>query len=407
MQASISRASTRVCEIVGEVAKRPVAPNKPIVGSHLFEVESGIVVQALEQMRTSALGEIGISPFPAELVGREPFVIVPGRGTGRHSVRALLEELEIEATDEQTDEITERVKQLALVLKNGLSADLFAGVVDEVLAGHRPLSAPDSAMTWFDSSAIDQRGRRESNPLKEPSGVQASLIFHLPRRSRIAPSWSRDAGRTRSTGSRSGSRPSGSPLSDVLEAVGDRDQSVPLAAPDAGVAWELAVALTGLLDDRPRDPPGFLSPRPGGPVAPFRGVRAGPRHDHPVLVAERGCSREGVARRELRRSRAARSERLRIRLAAVMPGRRPVSRPAESQEGERTRFTDDVSEAQQMTPKPRADERLSGSARGIPSLPARAESFYLRVQRAQRSGRTRGIATALAWLHVPVEPVGT
>ena len=123
----------RVSEIVGEVAKRPVAPNKPIVGSHLFEVESGIVVQALEQMRASEIGEIGISPFAAELVGREPFVIVPGRGTGRHSVRALLEKLEIEATDEQMDEITERVKQLALVLKNGLSTDLFAGVVGEVL----------------------------------------------------------------------------------------------------------------------------------------------------------------------------------------------------------------------------------------------------------------------------------
>ena len=125
---------TRVSEIVGEVAKRPVAPNKPIVGTHLFEVESGIVVHILEQMRTSALGETGISPFPAELVGRESFVIVPGRGSGRHSVRALLEQLEIDATDEQMDEITERVKQLALVLKNGLPADVFAGVVHDVLA---------------------------------------------------------------------------------------------------------------------------------------------------------------------------------------------------------------------------------------------------------------------------------
>ena len=85
-------------------------------------------------MRAGKLGEIGISPFPAELVGRESFVIVPGRGTGRHAVRALLEQLEIEATDEQMDEITERVKQLALVLKNGLPTDVFTAVVREVLA---------------------------------------------------------------------------------------------------------------------------------------------------------------------------------------------------------------------------------------------------------------------------------
>jgi isopropylmalate/homocitrate/citramalate synthase len=124
---------TRVSEIVAEVAKRPVAANKPIVGSHLFEVESGIVVHILEQMRASTLGETGISPFPPELVGREPYVIVPGRGTGRHAVQALLRELQIEATDEQMDEITDRVKQLALVLKNALPADVFAAIVREVL----------------------------------------------------------------------------------------------------------------------------------------------------------------------------------------------------------------------------------------------------------------------------------
>jgi hypothetical protein len=52
----------RVSQIVAEVAKRPVAANKPIVGTNLFEVESGIVVHVIEQMRDSPLGEIGFSP---------------------------------------------------------------------------------------------------------------------------------------------------------------------------------------------------------------------------------------------------------------------------------------------------------------------------------------------------------
>src|SRR5438093_8956882 len=83
----------RVSRMVSEIAKRPVSANKPIVGTHLFEVESGIVVHVITQMRDSQLGEIGFAPYLPELVGQEPITIVAGRGTGRHSVGALLAQL--------------------------------------------------------------------------------------------------------------------------------------------------------------------------------------------------------------------------------------------------------------------------------------------------------------------------
>jgi len=128
---------TRVSRIVSEIAKRPVAANKPIVGTHLSEVESGIVVHVISQMRESELGEIGFAPFVPSLVGQEPITIVPGRGTGRHSVSVLLEQLGLSAGEEEIREITERVKQVALVLKNGLPLPLFRDLAREVLQKHR------------------------------------------------------------------------------------------------------------------------------------------------------------------------------------------------------------------------------------------------------------------------------
>ncbi len=123
----------RVSRIVAEIAKRPVAANKPIVGTHLSEVESGIVVHVVTEMRKSELGEIGFAPFVPSLVGQEPITIVPGRGTGRHSVSVLLEQLGLSADEEEVREITERVKRLALVLKEGLPLQLFRDVALEVL----------------------------------------------------------------------------------------------------------------------------------------------------------------------------------------------------------------------------------------------------------------------------------
>lgn len=124
---------TRVSTIVAEISKRHVAPNKPIVGDKLFEVESGIIVHALTRLRESEVGEIGFTPFLPETVGQPPLTIVPGRGTGNHSTRAMLTAAGLSATDEQVAEITRRVKELALVLKNALPDSLFRALALEVL----------------------------------------------------------------------------------------------------------------------------------------------------------------------------------------------------------------------------------------------------------------------------------
>jgi isopropylmalate/homocitrate/citramalate synthase len=123
----------RVSRVFAETSKRPMPPNKPIVGSALFEVESGIVVHILRQMRATNLGEVAFSPYPPEKVGQTPYEVIPGRGTGHHAVRELLERMHLAATDEQVAEIVERVKQVSLVLKNALPEPMFGNIVLEVL----------------------------------------------------------------------------------------------------------------------------------------------------------------------------------------------------------------------------------------------------------------------------------
>jgi len=53
------------------------------------------------------------------------------------------------------------------------------------------------------------------------------------------------------------SSPAGSPLADAVEAVGSLHRACRLGLRTRLGPWELAVALTGLLHGRPRDPPGF------------------------------------------------------------------------------------------------------------------------------------------------------
>lgn len=123
----------RVARIFAEASKRPLPPNKPIVGSALFEVESGIVVHILKRLRESELGEAGFSPYPPEKVGQTPYTVIAGRGTGHHAVHVLLDSMELSATEDQVAELVDRVKQLSLVLKNGLPDQLFRDLALQVV----------------------------------------------------------------------------------------------------------------------------------------------------------------------------------------------------------------------------------------------------------------------------------
>ena len=120
-----------VSDLVAEVSKAKLAKNKPVVGDGLFEVESGIVVHALESLKGTPL-EDAILPFQPSTVGHEPFQVVFGRGTGMHSVRKLLKSRNISASDEQVAELQHRIKAAGLIFKNGLPRAMIDNLILEI-----------------------------------------------------------------------------------------------------------------------------------------------------------------------------------------------------------------------------------------------------------------------------------
>jgi isopropylmalate/homocitrate/citramalate synthase len=120
-----------VSEIVAEVSKVQRSRNKPIVGSGLFEVESGIIVHVIDNLKNSDIGQHGFFPFRPSIAGREEYVVIAGRGTGKRSVEVFLEERGLEADADTIDRIVARIKDVALVLKNGLPKTMLDQIIAE------------------------------------------------------------------------------------------------------------------------------------------------------------------------------------------------------------------------------------------------------------------------------------
>jgi len=120
-----------ISDLVTEVSKAKPARNKPVVGDGLFEVESGIVVHILESLRETEL-DGKLLPFKPETVGQDPYQVILGRGTGMHSVRRLLRESGIDATDEQAAQLGEKIKNAGLIAKNALPKALVESFLKEL-----------------------------------------------------------------------------------------------------------------------------------------------------------------------------------------------------------------------------------------------------------------------------------
>ncbi len=107
-----------ISDMVTEMSKAKPARNKPVVGNGLFEVESGIIVHALEGLKNTELTDKALFPFHPEVAGHSDYTVIAGRGTGTHAVKRFLTERGIEAGDDLTARITERIKNAGLMLIN-------------------------------------------------------------------------------------------------------------------------------------------------------------------------------------------------------------------------------------------------------------------------------------------------
>ena len=131
----------KFCEVsrfVMDLARVTQAPNRPIVGEKLYEVESGIIAGWVRLGRNGH--PLESIPFSPELVGQKPVSIVLGKNSGPPSMEEWCDKLGIKATDEQKMEMLQLVKAKSFEKKDLLTADEFRTIADQVLQKNAPVT---------------------------------------------------------------------------------------------------------------------------------------------------------------------------------------------------------------------------------------------------------------------------
>jgi isopropylmalate/homocitrate/citramalate synthase len=124
----------KFCEVsrfVMDLARVTQAPNRPIVGEKLYEVESGIIAGWIRMARKD--NPLEFVPFAADLVGQKPVNIVLGKNSGPPSMEEWCEKLGVTATDEERAAMLKQVKAKSFEKKDLLTADEFKAIVERVL----------------------------------------------------------------------------------------------------------------------------------------------------------------------------------------------------------------------------------------------------------------------------------
>jgi isopropylmalate/homocitrate/citramalate synthase len=113
--------------------------NRPVTGSRLFNVESGIISTWVRNLRGVDLTES--FPYLPALVGQDEVQLVLGKGSGLDSIADALERVGLTATPGQVAAILTEVKSASLEEKRLLKLDEFERIARASLSGAASLSA--------------------------------------------------------------------------------------------------------------------------------------------------------------------------------------------------------------------------------------------------------------------------
>jgi isopropylmalate/homocitrate/citramalate synthase len=127
---------TPLANLVQRLTGVVVPSNKAIVGSGLYQVESGIVASFFKNCGEKNATEL--FPIRWSAVGQPPAEIMMGKGSGIDSVNIWLQELGMQVSEEDARNITAAVKAHSLKYKKMLThaefRDLAKGVVSRLPA---------------------------------------------------------------------------------------------------------------------------------------------------------------------------------------------------------------------------------------------------------------------------------
>lgn len=104
----------------------PIPANKAIVGANAFAHESGIHQDGVLKCRETY--EI----MDAAAIGKTGNDMVLGKHSGRHAIKAKVEELGYKLTDDQITVVSDAVKKLADIKKEIFAEDVEAIILEEI-----------------------------------------------------------------------------------------------------------------------------------------------------------------------------------------------------------------------------------------------------------------------------------
>ena len=114
------------CRLLSLIIGRPIPANKAVVGANAFAHESGIHQDGMLKHRSTY--EI----MTPESIGRSGTEMVLGKHSGRHALKAKLEELGYRLDEAQLDLVFQALKRLADKKEQVLTEDLEALVLEEI-----------------------------------------------------------------------------------------------------------------------------------------------------------------------------------------------------------------------------------------------------------------------------------
>jgi homocitrate synthase NifV len=127
-----------MASLFGIIAKKNVAPNKPIIGKRIFHVESGVHVDGILKQ------PMCYEPFPPGVVGQTRKIVL-GKQSGIASIRAKLSELKSRCDEENLPLILAGVKAKAAEKKGAVTDREFRAIVASARRGNTTVSVNDAA----------------------------------------------------------------------------------------------------------------------------------------------------------------------------------------------------------------------------------------------------------------------
>ena len=154
-----TREISRTSRLISRLTGYPVQPNKAIVGRNAFAHESGIHQDGVLKDRST------FEIMDARSIGLEGNDLVLGKHSGRHALKAALEELGIEVSGQSLDQAFKRFKEIADRKKQVTAMDLEALVADELR--EEPVAY---TLEWFDVDASSRRPPHARVGIRTPEG---------------------------------------------------------------------------------------------------------------------------------------------------------------------------------------------------------------------------------------------